>query len=162
LNNMMGEEDLLPVEHVLSPGERLTSMMSPSLVMSEGRPLLATGSAGSNRLRGAILQPLLRVLESGGPNGSRSLQERLDAAVQAPRLHAEGGYVQVEPGFSPDVIAELQRRGHELNLWPATNMFFGGSNMVAVDNDGSFAAAGDHRRGGGAFLALADGSVIAP
>jgi hypothetical protein len=31
--------------------------------------------------------------------------------------------------------------------------------MVAVDGDGTFAAAGDHRRGGGAFIALADGSV---
>ena len=39
------------------------------------------------------------------------------------------------------------------------NRGFGGSNMVAVDGDGSFAAAGDHRRGGGAFVALSDGSV---
>jgi gamma-glutamyltranspeptidase/glutathione hydrolase len=162
LNNMMGEEDLRPVEHVLRAGERLTSMMSPSMVMSAGRPVLATGSAGSNRLRGAILQPLLRVLEGGRGGDARPLQARLDAAVQAPRLHAEGGHVQVEPGYPDAALAELERRGHELNRWPGTNMFFGGSNLVAVDEDGSFAAAGDHRRGGGAFIAFADGSVRRP
>jgi gamma-glutamyltranspeptidase/glutathione hydrolase len=159
LNNMMGEEDLLPVEHVLRPGERLTSMMAPSLLLADGRPVLATGSAGSNRLRGAIVQPLLRVLESKLAGDRASLQARLEAAVQAPRLHAEGGIVQVEPGYADEALAELERRGHELNRWPGTNMFFGGSNMVAVDEDGSFAAAGDHRRGGGAFIALADGGV---
>ncbi|MCW2960525.1 MAG: hypothetical protein JWM90_912 [Thermoleophilia bacterium] len=159
LNNMMGEEDLLPVEHVLRPGERLTSMMAPSLLLADGRPVMSIGSAGSNRLRGAILQPLLRVLESGRAGTGGSLQQRLDAAVQAPRLHAEGGLVQVEPGYDEAALAELERRGHQLNRWPGTNMFFGGSNLVAVDPQGGFAAAGDHRRGGGAYLAFADGSV---
>jgi gamma-glutamyltranspeptidase/glutathione hydrolase len=79
--------------------------------------------------------------------------------VQAPRLHAEGGLVQVEPGYADAALERLEQLGHELNRWPGTNMFFGGSNMVAVDEDGSFAAAGDHRRGGGAFIAFADGSV---
>ena len=159
LNNMMGEEDLTPVEHVLSPGERLTSMMAPSVLLADGRPIMSAGSAGSNRLRGAILQPLLRVLESRLAGVEGSLQDRLDGAVQAPRLHAEGGIVQVEPGFAEEALAELEARGHELNRWPGTNMFFGGSNLVAVDSDGTFAASGDHRRGGGAFIAYSDGSV---
>lgn len=160
LNNMMGEEDLTPVEHVLRPGERLTSMMAPSILLADGRPIMAAGSAGSNRLRGAILQPLLRVLESRLAGVEGSLQDRLDGAVQAPRLHAEGGIVQVEPGYDEAALTELEARGHELNRWPGTNMFFGGSNLVAVDSDqGTFAAAGDHRRGGGAFIAFDDGSV---
>ncbi|MCW2927582.1 MAG: hypothetical protein JWM86_1550 [Thermoleophilia bacterium] len=159
LNNMMGEEDLLPVEHVLQAGSRLTSMMAPSILLAGGRPVLAAGSAGSNRLRGAILQPLLRVLESRANGDTSTLQARLEAAVQAPRVHAEGGLVQVEPGYPAEALAELEARGHVLNRWPATNMFFGGSNLVAVDEDGTFAAAGDHRRGGGAFIAYSDGSV---
>jgi len=159
LNNMMGEEDLVPVEHVLRPGERLTSMMAPSIVLEEGRPMLAIGSAGSNRLRGAILQPLLRVLESRATGATGPLQQRLANAVQAPRLHAEAGLIHVEPGYDPLALQHLEQLGHELNRWPGTNMYFGGSNIVAVDAGGSFAAAGDHRRGGGAYLALADGSV---
>ena len=159
LNNMMGEEDLLPVEHVLAPGERLTSMMAPSLLLDSGRPVAAVGSAGSNRLRGAILQPLLRLLESGRMGASGRLQHRLNTAVQAPRLHAENGLVQIEHGYPEAAVAELERRGHELNRWGVTNMYFGGSNFVAVDGDGSFAAAGDHRRGGGAWIAMDDGST---
>ena len=163
LNNMMGEEDLIPVEHVLRAGERLTSMMAPSIVLSGGRPVLATGSAGSSRLRGAILQTFLRVLESRGVQGAgdsvAQLQDRVDAAVQAPRLHAEAAYVHVEPGYDEAAVAHLAGLGHALERWPKTNMYFGGSNMVAVDVDGTFAAAGDHRRGGGAFVALRDGSV---
>lgn len=162
LNNMMGEEDLLPVEHVLRPGERLTSMMAPSLLLRDGRPVMAVGSAGSNRLRGAILQPLVRVLEAHLAGATGTLQQQLDTAVQAPRLHAEGGIVQVEPSYPESALEELELRGHELNRWPDTNMYFGGSNLVAVDDDGSFAAAGDHRRGGGAFIAMSDGSIRTP
>jgi gamma-glutamyltranspeptidase/glutathione hydrolase len=164
LNNMMGEEDLIPVEHVLSAGERLTSMMSPTIVLSDGRPVLSTGSAGSNRLRGAIMQTFLRVLESRGidsdASGARTLQERVETAVQAPRIHAEAGLIHVEPGYAEEAVAHVEQLGHHIERWPATNMYFGGSNMVAVDADGTFAAAGDHRRGGGAFRALADGSVV--
>jgi len=160
LNNMMGEEDLVPVEHVLHPGERLTSMMAPSIVLANGRAALATGSAGSNRLRGAILQTLLRAVESGlGGIPTVPLQQRIDQAVQAPRLHAEGGVIHVEPGYDKGALEALEAAGHELNRWPATNMFFGGANMVAESLDGTFAAAGDHRRGGGAYVAMDDGSV---
>lgn len=159
LNNMMGEEDLIPVEHVLCPGERLTSMMAPSILLDDGQAIMSLGSAGSNRLRGAIVQPLLRVLESRLAGIDAPLQKRLNDAVQAPRLHAEGGVVQVEPGYAKPALDELRVRGHELNLWPDTNMFFGGSNLVAVDTDGSFAAAGDHRRGGGACIVYSDGNI---
>lgn len=162
LNNMMGEEDLVPVEHELSPGERLTSMMAPSLLLHDGRPVLAAGSAGSNRLRSAIIQPLVRVVETGRRPHAAGLQERLDHAVQAPRVHAEAGFVQVEPGLPEQSLRHLERNGHKLNRWPVTNMYFGGSNMVAVDEDGRFAAAGDHRRGGGAFVAWSDGSIASP
>ncbi|MBC7645403.1 MAG: gamma-glutamyltransferase, partial [Thermoleophilia bacterium] len=64
LNNMLGEEDLTPVSHQLSPGDRLTSMMAPSLVLHDGKALMATGSAGSSRLRSAIVQTMVRALDS--------------------------------------------------------------------------------------------------
>jgi len=55
--------------------------MSPTVLLREGSPELAVGSAGSNRIRSAILQTVVRVVEQGmGP------QE----AIDAPRLHAFG------------------------------------------------------------------------
>lgn len=159
LNNMLGEEDLVPVEHQLVPGDRLTSMMAPSLLLRDGSPLLATGSAGSNRLRSAIVQTLVRVVESRYVGGG-SLQERLRATVGASRLHPESGLLHVEPGIDAAVLEHLHSIGHKLNQWPARNMYFGGVNMVAVDADGSFAAAGDPRRGGGGAVGMSDGSVV--
>lgn len=165
LNNMLGEEDLMPVEHSVAAGERLTSMMAPSLLLDEAdRPVLVTGSAGSSRLRGAILQTMLRVvysraIDEAAGSAVRPLQQRVDAAVQAGRLHAEAGIVHVEAGVSPTVVEALRAAGHQLNEWPATNMYFGGANIAAAGIDRQFAAAGDHRRGGGACIAFEDGSI---
>jgi gamma-glutamyltranspeptidase/glutathione hydrolase len=130
LNNMLGEADLA-VGSTL-PGERLTSMMAPSVVLRDGAPRLVIGSAGSNRLRGAILQVVNNVV-------SRGMDVR--SAVDAPRVHYEAGETHAEPGAdaSPaeDVVA-----------WRDRNLFFGGTNAVEVLADGSLAAAGDPRRGG--------------
>jgi gamma-glutamyltranspeptidase/glutathione hydrolase len=162
LNNMMGEEDLLPVEHTLVPGQRLTSMMSPSLMLIGGRPLLATGSAGSNRIRSAVLQTLVRVIESRHLGDDRSLQLRLEDAVQTARMHAEGSTIHAEPGIAAPALARLRELPFQLNEWPSHNLFFGGVNMVARDEDGSFASSSDNRRGGGSWIVEGDGSLTLP
>jgi gamma-glutamyltranspeptidase/glutathione hydrolase len=122
LNNMLGEADLAADE--AAPGERLTSMMAPSLVLRDGAPRLVVGSAGSNRLRGAILQVVHNVVARG-----MSVRE----AVDAPRVHYEDGVTHAEPGEHGDV------------QWRGPNLFFGG--VAAVDVE-SREAAGDPRRGG--------------
>ena len=83
LNNMLGEEDLNPLGfHQIAPGARVPSMMAPTVVLRDGEVVLAVGSAGSNRIRSAILQTVVRVVEQGmGPA----------EAIAAPRLHFEGG-----------------------------------------------------------------------
>ncbi len=159
LNNMLGEEDLVPVEHTLHSGDRLTSMMAPSLVLYDGNPVLASGSAGSNRLRSAIVQTALRLLESRRLNPGVSLRNRVAAAVAAPRVHVEGGAVHAEPGSNDEALKHLRAAGMTVDEWPSTNMFFGGVNMVAVNDRGEFAASGDPRRGGAGCVVEADGSL---
>ncbi|MHB8470899.1 MAG: gamma-glutamyltransferase [Gaiellaceae bacterium] len=133
LNNMLGEEDLA-TSHA-KPGARLTSMMAPSLVLQDGRPRLVVGSAGSARLRGAILQVVANVVGAG--MGVRE-------AVDAPRVHAEAGVVHCEPG--------VELAGDDVVRWRERNLFFGGVSAVEVRPDGSLAAAGDPRRGGAAVV----------
>lgn len=143
LNNMLGEIDLHPNGfHQAQPGERLSTMMSPTLVLQDGQPLLAVGSGGSNRLRTAILQVLSNILDFRLP-----LQE----AIKAPRVHYEDGWLQLEGGIDPDVAAQLARSGARVNLWRDCNMFFGGTHTVAW-RDGSWEAAGDPRRGGSTLI----------
>ena len=111
-------------------------MMAPSLVLHEGRPRLVVGSAGSARLRGAILQVVANVVGKG---------MGVEEAVDAPRLHAEEGVVYCEDAAVAD---RLEAAGREVVRFRRQNLFFGGVSAVEVLGGGRLAAAGDPRRGG--------------
>jgi gamma-glutamyltranspeptidase / glutathione hydrolase len=138
LNNMLGELDLVGASQ---PGERLTSMMAPSLVLRDGAPRLVLGSAGSARLRGAILQVTANVVAAG---------MTVEQAVEAPRVHAEAGVVHCE---APAAADALEAEGRAVVRWKERNLFFGGVSAVEVRPDGETAAAGDPRRGGVGLVA---------
>jgi gamma-glutamyltranspeptidase / glutathione hydrolase len=141
LNNMLGEEDLNPAGfHLIAPGRRVPSMMAPTVVLRDGEIVLALGSAGSNRIRSAILQTVVRAVEQGFP---------VDAAVEAPRLHFEQGIVQAEPGIDEPALERIERRGMPVLRRPAINLFFGGVQAMARDpGSGELSGGGDPRRGG--------------
>ncbi len=141
LNNMLGEEDLNPLGfHSIEPGRRVPSMMAPTVVLREGEIVLGVGSAGSNRIRSAILQTVVRAVEQGLP---------VDAAIEAPRLHFEDGVVQAEPGIDEAALARLEARGFAVARRPQVNLFFGGVQAVARDPaSGALSGGGDPRRGG--------------
>ena len=71
LNNMLGELDVIG-PHEKEPGERLASMMTPTLVLDAGRPRLVIGSAGSVRLAGAIAQVTRQVAMQVGKGAERA------------------------------------------------------------------------------------------
>jgi gamma-glutamyltranspeptidase/glutathione hydrolase len=141
LNNMMGEEDLNPLGfHRHAPGRRLPSMMAPTIVMAPAAPVggeveLVLGSAGSNRIRSALLQTIIGVVD-----------HRLTAAeaVDAPRVHFEDGRVYAEPGID---VRPLEAAGHAVTQFSAQNLFFGGVQAVQR-RDGLLSGGGDPRRGG--------------
>jgi gamma-glutamyltranspeptidase/glutathione hydrolase len=139
LNNMLGESDLQALASSAPPGERLASMMAPSLVLRDGEPHLVLGSAGSARLRGAILQTVVNVVDHG---------LGADEAIAAPRIHLEGDHLNVEAGSAEDQLEALEARGYDLVRWAAGNVFFGGVSAVLVREHGRLEAAGDPRRGG--------------
>ncbi len=141
LNNMLGEEDLNPLGfHAIAPGRRVPSMMAPTVVLRDGEIELGLGSAGSNRIRSAILQTIVRVVEQG---------MAADEAVRAPRLHFEQGVVQAEPGIDEEALARIEARGLPVLRRPEINLFFGGVQAVARDRvTGALSGGGDPRRGG--------------
>lgn len=141
LNNMLGEQDLNPLGfHRHPPGRRLPSMMSPTVVLRAGAAELAVGSAGSNRIRSAVLQTIVRCVDDG---------LEAQAAVEAPRLHFEDDVVYSEPGID---LAPLERAGLAVAPFHARNLFFGGAQAAVRGPDGSFSGGGDPRRGGAAIL----------
>src|SRR5438105_4045514 len=107
LNSMLGEADL--VRGALEPGERMGSMMAPSVVLRDGSMELAIGAAGGTRLRSALIEVAAGVLDEGlAPRDS----------VARPRLHAAGGRVQLQPGVSDASVCALEHKGFEVRVWP--------------------------------------------
>ena len=141
LNNMLGEEDLNPLGfHRIEPGRRVPSMMAPTVVLRDGEIVLGVGSAGSNRIRSAILQTVVRAVEQELP---------VAAAIEAPRLHFEADLLQAEPGIDEAALARLEARGLSVARRPQINLFFGGVQAVARDpRSGALSGGGDPRRGG--------------
>jgi gamma-glutamyltranspeptidase / glutathione hydrolase len=143
VNNVMGEEDLSPLGFLTAPpGLRMPSMMAPTVVAgADGEVELVLGSAGSNRIRSAILQVVVGVVDHG---------LRAEEAVLAPRVHSEAGVVYVEPGVPADELPP----GSEVVAFAGRNLFFGGAQAVERDRrTGALSGAGDPRRGGAAVAA---------
>ncbi|MFY9488827.1 MAG: gamma-glutamyltransferase [Solirubrobacterales bacterium] len=145
LNNMLGEMDLNPLGVENTPGgERVTSMMSPTIVLDEGEPTIVVGSAGSNRIRSAVLQTIVNVIDHG---------MTIEDAVASSRVHFENGMVQAEPGTDMEALIAIEKAGTPVAHWDRINLFFGGCQAVGREpRTGELAGAGDPRRGGAAVV----------
>jgi gamma-glutamyltranspeptidase/glutathione hydrolase len=158
--------------HRHPPGRRMPSMMAPSIVLLDdrrsrlddrpighrmGSPIgqhlisdrsiggeveLVLGSAGSNRIRSALLQTIVGVVD-------HDLNAR--EAVAAPRMHFEDGIVYHEPGIDMTPVRALHP-AREVVRFHAPNLFFGGVQAVH-SSGGRLTGAGDPRRGGVAVSA---------
>jgi gamma-glutamyltranspeptidase/glutathione hydrolase len=132
LNSMLGEVDL---HHVpLAPGERMESMMAPSLAFDAAGLALAIGSAGGTRLRTALLGVAAAVLDEG---------LGVPEAVGRARFHPVGELVHAEPGVSEEALERLEAAGRTVRRWATQHHYFGGVSLVARAG-----AAGDPRRSG--------------
>ncbi len=139
LNNMMGEDDLHPEGfHSSPPGMRVSSMMSPSVVLKDGEVRIVLGSGGSKRIRTAMSQVLSQIID---------FKRDIAIAVNAPRLHWDGEVLQVEPGF-PEESMEALSKVVPVNLWKERNVYFGGVHTVIPGEEG----VGDPRRGGAVVM----------
>jgi gamma-glutamyltranspeptidase/glutathione hydrolase len=132
LNSMLGEVDL--VRAPLQPGERMASMMAPSVAVGDDGLALAIGSAGGTRLRTALVGVAAGILDEG-------LEPA--AAVGRPRFHRAGQVVNAEPGVDEQALAELERSGLQVRRWSSLHHYFGGVSLLS-----SAGAAGDPRRSG--------------
>ena len=139
LNNMLGEEDLNPGGfHRWPPDHRMASMMAPSALRWPDGRLVATGSGGSNRIRSAVLQVIVNLVDHGMD---------VDAAVHAPRIHVEGPLLSVEGGHDGEEIAGALAAWPEHQVWNDRSVFFGGAHTAERRGD-ILGGAGDPRRDG--------------
>ena len=119
------------------PNKRPLSSMSPTIVTKNGRPVIVTGSPGGSRIITTVLQVLVNVID-------RNMD--VFEAVAAPRIHHQWSpdRVLVEQGFSNELVAALEARGHKTERRP-----FGGTsaNTILVTPRGLLGAADPRTRG---------------
>jgi gamma-glutamyltranspeptidase/glutathione hydrolase len=105
--------------NALAPRKRPRATLTPTLVTRQGEPWMVFGTPGGDAQDQWTLQFFLNYVD---------FQMDLQAALDAPTLHtlhfpssfyprdAHPGLVQVERGISPAVVAELERRGHRVEM----------------------------------------------
>ncbi len=143
MNNLLGEEDLFPAGFGSErAGERLRTMMAPTIVVDPSGGVAALGAGGSSRIRTVIPQVLLRLLADG---------ESLTDSVERARIHVENGVLSAETYALDDPASQLaEARGVAARVQEFTspNLFFGGVHAVRRTADGRLEGAGDPRRSG--------------
>ncbi|MEZ5932648.1 MAG: gamma-glutamyltransferase [Alphaproteobacteria bacterium] len=126
--------------NAVEPRKRPLSSMSPTLVLKEGKPFLVTGSPGGSRIITTTLQVIMNVIDHG---------MNIAEATQAPRIHHQWlpDELRIEEGISPDTIALLEQRGHNVVVKDAM-----GSTQSIMVTDGGLYGASDPRRAGALTL----------
>jgi gamma-glutamyltranspeptidase / glutathione hydrolase len=120
----------------IAPGKRITSSMSPVIVLKDGKPRFALGLPGGLRIFPSVMQALSNLIDHG-----MSVQE----AVEAPRLWTQGFGVEVENSVPTDVLAALRDRGHDV---ATVGNVGGGMSAIQFDADGTMTGAACWRADG--------------
>ncbi|KAA3498270.1 gamma-glutamyltransferase [Rhizobium rhizogenes] len=96
----------LPIANRVEPGKRPRSSMAPTIVMKDGKPLLAIGSPGGSQIIGYVAQALIAYIDWGMP---------VEAIVAQPHLINRFGAYDIEAGTSAeDLIGSLKALGYEV------------------------------------------------
>ncbi|MFI6480482.1 gamma-glutamyltransferase family protein [Nonomuraea sp. NPDC050663] len=137
-------EEGLPAS--MRPGVRPRTTLSPSFALRDGAPWLAFGTPGGDQQDQWSVNFFLALV-----HGGLNLQE----AIDAPMFHSEHfpssffprtaqpGVMQVEERLDPAVVAELRRRGHEVEVLGPWSL----GRLSAVARDGGFLKAAANPRG---------------
>jgi gamma-glutamyltranspeptidase / glutathione hydrolase len=130
----------------LKPATRPRTTLSPGLALREGLPYLAWGTPGGDQQEQWALHAFLRHVDLG-----LNLQE----AIDAPEFHTDHlissffprglatRSLAIESRFDSRTIGDLQRRGHDVSLWPPWSA--GRVTAVAREPDGLLRAGANAR-----------------
>jgi gamma-glutamyltranspeptidase / glutathione hydrolase len=119
------------------PGARPVSSMTPTIVLKDGKPILALGGSGGMAIAPNITQALLARLAFG---------ETPERSVSAARfaVPTEGSTIAVDPTASQDLRADLERRGEVVSTQKFTEQAV---QMIAIDGEKKIPASDPRKHG---------------
>jgi gamma-glutamyltranspeptidase/glutathione hydrolase len=119
-------------------GKRPLTSMSPTLVGSNGRPVLAVGAAGGPTIISQVVLAIINMYDFGMD---------LETALAQPRFHQQWqpDELRIEASIGEAVVQELQKRGHRVQIVPA----IGAAQGVARSADGKRFVGASEPRGYG-------------
>lgn len=125
----------LPVANRVEPGKRPRSSMAPTIVMKDGKPLLAIGSPGGSQIIGYVAQALIGYIDWGMP---------VEAVVAQPHLINRFGTYDLEAGTSAEAMAEpLKALGYEVKAGEMNS----GLHAIEITPNGLVGSADPRREG---------------
>lgn len=129
------QRDGVPVANRVEPGKRPRSSMTPTVVLKDGRPVLALGSPGGSQIIGYVAKTLITHFDWGMP---------LAEAIAAPNVLARFDAVEIEAGSAAEALEPgLRALGFQVKAAPMTS----GVQAVSIGPEG-LAGAADPRREG--------------
>lgn len=139
LNNSLGNfawgsHDKAQEANWPAPGKRLGSTITPLIVFKADKPWLVTGTPGGGYIIATMAQVLVNAIDFG---------LNIAEAAERPRINQAGASapLELEDGFSPDIVPLLEARGHKVRK----SLTMGSTQSIAVEN-GRFFGAADTRR----------------
>ncbi len=149
LNNEMDDFSVKPGEpnmfglvqgetNAIQPGKRPLSSMTPTIVLRDGKLFMVAGAPGGSRILTAVMQVILNVID---------FKMNVQDAVDFPRFHHQWkpDKLYLEKGFSPDTVALLKAKGHDVDYSPAVVV----ARVEAIVIDGGWLQGGSDGRGVG-------------
>lgn len=137
--------------NAIRPGKTPLSSMCPSIVMKDGKPLLALGAAGGPRIITSNLQTIINCIDYG---------MMVDSAVKHAHmccLTLEQG-LELEEGFSPDTVKLLEQKGHIVKQTGDFGILLVMPNGI-LNLDGTFFPGGTSRVDGGGGALTESGAM---
>ena len=145
LNCGMSNYSKTALPNLLRAGSRPRSSISPTIVLKNDKPFLVVGSPGASRIPCTVTETIVNIIDFGMNASEANL---------APRFYCEkfNDYLHVEKGISEDVQKKLSEMGHNVRAYAARDLFFGGVQLILVDQaTGTYYGSADPRRGGRAL-----------
>ena len=117
-----------------APGKRVVTTITPVIAFRQGKPWLASGSPGGTRIISAMAQLLMNVIDH---------KLNIAEATARPRIFqaASNTPIEFEPGFPPDILRLMERRGHGTR----SSLAMGSTQSIVID-EGVFYGGSDPRR----------------